>query len=260
MNRYDFILQTLKKAGDMLLELRQGDVEVGIKDGNIRDVVTDVDIKLSEFITNQIAEAFPDEQIYSEETGSDDITQKSFWTIDPVDGTSNFSRNIPHFAICITYIENGTPVVGGAFNPVTNEMYSAEKGKGAFLNGKKVEISTIHEPKKSMVCTNAGRSDELRIWSHELYGNLLKNIKSVKNLGSSALDFCFVGSGSVDACLYAQLTPFDIAFAKTFIEEAGGVIVNEKYEPMQLSFEKQTVYAFNSKELMEAMKPIIPTK
>ena len=253
MNKYDFIIETLKKAGEILLVERQKDYKQENKHGDVRDILTEVDIILNNFLIGEINKNFPGELIHSEELEAKLKLTDSFWCIDPIDGTSNFANDIPHFAICISFFSEGKIICGAAFNPVTDESFSVNES-GAYLNNKKVSVSDITEIKKSTIAINSGRSDELRLWSAELYKQILLHAKSVKNLGSSALDFCFVGAGRVEACLYAQVTVFDIIFAIEFVRKAGGIVTDGNFQELQYSFEKQKVFAFANKEILEAVR------
>ncbi len=255
MDKLQFIEQTLKKAGEILLEERKKDYSMAIKNGDIRDIITGVDLILNKYLTEQIQAQFEGDKIHSEETENTLSLEDSFWCIDPIDGTSNFANNIPHFAICLSYFSKGKVVCGGALNPVTNEFFAVDEN-AAYLDGEKVSVSDVSDLARSVVAMNAGRSSELRIWSAELYTKLLGNTKSVRNLASSALDFCFVGAGRVDACIYAQLTVFDIVFALEFIKKAGGIVTNEKFEELELSFDKQKVFAFANQEILEQIKAL----
>ena len=141
--RYDFIISTIKEAGDKALKSKDNHLEISIKDGDPRNILTNVDIEVNEYITNSIRVHFPNETIYSEEAADENISLGSFWSIDPIDGTANFARSIPHYAVVIAYVDKGVPIVGAVYNPITNELFSFKKDKGAFLNGKPIHVSEI---------------------------------------------------------------------------------------------------------------------
>src|SRR5438874_2552943 len=132
MDPYDFCIAKVKEAGEMLRTKREGLV-VGTKGGNARDIVTSADKEVNEFLITAIKKEFPDHDVYSEEASDTASKSEYQWVIDPIDGSSNFSRGIPHFSICIGLLKDSEPVVGAIYNPVTNELFSFKKGGGAFL-------------------------------------------------------------------------------------------------------------------------------
>src|SRR6185369_15453384 len=160
MTQYDFILAHVKAAGALLMQLREEKFEVLAKGGDPRDVVTSVDFSVNDYLVGKIHESFPDDLVYSEESGGAH-TAPHLWTIDPIDGSSNFARGLPHFAVCVAYLEEGVPMAGAVYNPVTNELFSFKKDGGAFLNGKQIHVSSISTLSDALVFLTAGRKPEL---------------------------------------------------------------------------------------------------
>lgn len=256
MEPYDFIVRTVREAGELLLKLRDEGFTATHKGGDPRDVVTSVDTAVNEFIIGKIKEAFPDDAIYSEEDGGLS-TGANTWAIDPIDGSSNFARGIPHYAVCIAHIIDGVPDAGAVFNPVTNELFSFKKGSGASLNGMPIEVSTITDIKEANVFLHAGRKPELWSWGGESYTKLLGAAKKTSNFGGSALDACFVASGRIEANVYGRLSTMDIASAIGILLEAGGRVVNENGEPIAFSTEPQKVVMSNSSEIEETLLKLL---
>src|SRR5258706_10216123 len=126
-DRYQFVLTTIQKAGELLLAVAKKNVTIGIKNNDRHEIVTNVDIAISEFITQEIQKKFPGEIIYSEEAPNVDVSSGSYWSIDPIDGTANFARSIPHFSVVTTYVDHGISIAGAIFNPLTQELFSFEK-------------------------------------------------------------------------------------------------------------------------------------
>jgi len=253
--RYEFVVNLAREAGEKILVLKEQGMEISNKGGDPRDLVTNVDIEISNFITEKINEKFPSETIYSEEAPDVDISSASLWTIDPVDGTAHFSRNIPHFSVVIAYVEKGVPSVGAIYNPVTKEMFSFEKDRGAFLNNNQVHVSSVKTLSGAHVFIHAGRKQELWDWGANAYKFLLSKANKTSNFGSSALDICFVGTGRIEACIYGSLTAVDIAAAFGFIKEAGGFIVGTNGNFINaLSNEKQKLVAVNNEEILSEIK------
>lgn len=253
--RYKFLISTIRGAGALLLKRGAENIEIRLKNNNQKDIVTNIDIEIENFIIKEINKNFRHEVIYSEESPNVDISTGSFWTIDPIDGTSCFSRNIPHFAIVVGYVEGSIPAVGAIFNPVSNELFSFQRKKGAYLNGKRVRVSRIDNLALAHIFFRAGRKKEIWDWGIDTYKFLLNNVSKTSNFGSSALDLCFVGAGKIEACIYGTFTTLDVNPAIGFVQEAGGIVVDQRgKEITQLSKKPQVVVAVNNKKILSALK------
>jgi len=257
MNRYDFIINTVREAGELLMRLREEKFETLEKGGDPRDIVTSADFAVNDFIIGKIKETFPDDSIYSEESSDNTDTSSRLWTIDPIDGSSNFSRGIPHFAVCVAFLEDGVPTSGAVYNPVTNELFSFKKGAGAFLNDKPIHVSTETDLSKAFVFLHAGRKPEFWSWGGRSYSRLLEHARKTSNFAGSALDTCFVAAGRVEANIYGTLATLDIAAAVGILYEAGGIVVNEHGEPAQLLSTSQRVIAANSLAISDAIRKLL---
>jgi len=257
MDNYNFTIKTVKEAGDHLVSLRARGFETLGKHGDPKDVVTSVDLEIEKFIVDRIKEEFPDHGVYSEEGASVVSQNKLQWTIDPIDGTANFSRGIPHFSVCLGLLKGSEIMLGAVYNPVTNELFSFKKGKGAFLNGEKIRVSTIEDLKDAHVFLHVGRKEELREWGGESYKKLLANAKKTSNLASSALDACFVAAGRIEANIYGTLSALDIAPALGILKEAGGIIADEDGNFPELDSIPQKIYMANNKKILEALKKLL---
>lgn len=253
--RYDFIISTIKEAGELLVAEIEKGFEVSSKEGDSRNILTEVDLKVDEFFKNKIKEKYPEEKIYSEE-GGDDFGTLPMWSLDPIDGTSNFARAIPHYAVVMAFVENGEAVVGAVFNPITRELFSFEKGRGVFLNGKEIKASEVKGIKDAYVLLHIGRKENLHDWGLRLQKTLLASAKKNANLGSSALDLAFLASGRVDAVVYGTMTTLDIAVAISMVRFAGGEVYDVSGNPVVLSKEPQQVFATSTRELFEEIASI----
>lgn len=260
MDKYKFTLNLIKEAGELLLKKRDEKFSVMIKGNNPRDIVTSVDLEINKFIIDAIRDKYPDDSIYSEEGCDKDCDKgckENIWSIDPIDGSSNFSRAIPHFAISIGFIKNNEPLLGAVYNPVTNELFSFEKDRGAFLNNKKISVSVELDLKKSYVFFHAGRSSDIREWGGDSYRELLGSANKTSNYACSSLDICFVASGRIEANIYGTLSTLDITPAIGILKEAGGVIADEKKELLELSKEPKKIYTANNKDILKSLREIV---
>lgn len=258
MDSYNFAVQKVREAGEMLLHARDAGFEAATKGGNARDIVTSVDREANESIISAIKKEFPTHRIYSEEGEGIEIGDDEQWVIDPIDGSSNFSRGIPHFSVCIGLLKGGVPVVGAVYNPMTKELFSFKKGGGAFLNGKPIRVSTVSELSKAQVVFSPGsRKSELWDWAASSYRKLLEHSQKRGMYGSSALDICFVAAGRADAGVYGTLTTLDIAAALGILYEVGGVTCDAQGAPLTFSAKSRKVYMANSPPVLEQIRSLL---
>ena len=181
-----------------------------------KDFVTNADIKAEKIIIEELKKARPNYSIISEENGIEKNKDKSnFWIIDPIDGTTNFLHGIPHFAICVALQSKNEIVSGLIFDPVKDEMFFAEKDKGAYLNNQRLRVS-----KKNSI------DDCLFSSNHE--GVRFSNL-NMRYSGCAALDLAYVASGRLDGFFHNKINLWDIAAGEILVKEAGGM-VNDIYK------------------------------
>lgn len=257
MEPYDFAITLVKDAGELLLKQSKEAFEVKMKNNDPKDIVTAVDIAVNDFLVSALKKEFPAHGIYSEEGSGESEKGEYVWAIDPIDGTANFVRHIPHFAICIGLLHEGIPILGAVYNPVTRELFSFKKGEGAYLNGECVEVSKVKDLKNACVFLHAGREPELWQWGGDGYAKLLANAQKTGNFGGSALDACFVAAGRIDANIYGRLSTFDIASAIGILIEAGGRVVDEEGNPVTFSKEPQKVYMSNNESIEKSLLALL---
>lgn len=257
METYDYIVGLVHDAGNILLARSAEVFDVDMKNNDPRDIVTAVDLEVNNFLVTALKEKFPTYGIYSEEGSGQETDSEYLWAIDPIDGSSNFARHIPHFAICIGLLQNNTPVLGVVYNPVTRELFSFKKGQGAYLNGERISVSKEIDLKNASVLLHAGRKPELWKWGGESYAKLLEHAKKVTNLGGSALDACFVAAGRVEANIYGRLTTLDIISAIGILIEAGGRVVDETGKEIILSKTPSKVIMCNNKQIEKTVLELL---
>lgn len=254
-DEYDFIVEKLKEAGEHLQRVCKEGLTVTSKGGDAKNLLTNADTAVSDFLTAAIRASYPSARIYSEEATSTESVYD--WVIDPIDGTANFSRGIPHYAICLAHLRDGAPVVGGVYNPVTEELFSFSKGAGAYLNGKHITVSPVRDMALAHVFFHAGRAEALREWGGESYRRLLSSVRKTGNYGGAALDTCFVAAGRIEANVYGTLSTLDAAPALGLLAEAGGVYSTSTGAIPVLSPEAQTIFMANSEEMLLSIRTLL---
>ena len=186
------------------------------------DLVTETDHASESFLIGEIQSQFPGSHILAEESGETSGSHEGLWHIDPLDGTVNYAHHIPVFCVSIAYAFKGAVILGAVYDPLRDEMFTAERGKGAFLNGGKIQASATTELQQSLLVTGFPYDT----WDTELdnfkyFERLAKKTQGVRRLGSAALDACYVGAGRFDGFWEFALRPWDIAAAGLIAEEAG---------------------------------------
>jgi myo-inositol-1(or 4)-monophosphatase len=189
------------------------------------DLVTEADIASEKTIVRIIQAAFPGHRIVSEEEGAISGNKAETWIVDPLDGTTNYAHNIPVFAVSIAFALAGETVLGLVFNPVSGELFLAEKGQGAFLNGAPVSVSKTETLSQSLLVTGfpyelSARFDGLI----SRFSKCLKASQGVRRFGSAALDLCYVACGRFDGFWEENLKPWDTAAGALIAAEAGGSV------------------------------------
>ena len=223
------------------------------------DFVSSADKRTEKTLIEELQKAHPDYGIITEETGIINKSNiKNRWIIDPIDGTMNFLNGIPQFAISIAYEKDNEIICGVIFNPITNEMFCAEKGNGAFLNNTRIRVSNKKKLKDALLVTggpNGASKIKNKIYSE--YINVSNNVSNVRKFGSAALDMAYVACGRFDGYWQRELNYWDIAAGVIILREAGGFI--DFFED-DLSYPlKKNVLASNS-NIHQELKELINKK
>lgn len=222
----EVIEETVRISGGVLLS--RFSQEKKIKSKGPKDIVTDVDVAVEKLIFEQLTSHFPDMGMIGEESFKGDMPGGFVWVVDPIDGTRNFAAGIPIFSIVLALSYDGEVVAGANFDPKKNELFIAEKGKGAFLNGKQINISDKTELEKSIIGMDLSYGDDGGRFGFEVIQKLWPDIQTVRIIGSSALGISYVAAGRTDLYFNYNLKPWDIAAGILLVEEAGGVATDRK--------------------------------
>jgi myo-inositol-1(or 4)-monophosphatase len=229
-----YLERLARQAGDILRLGYEHEHQVDYK--GVIDIVTEVDHQSEAFLLGEIQRTFPGHRIVSEEIGLVPGRDGDQWYVDPLDGTVNYAHGIPFFTVSIAYAHNGTMRLGVVYDPMRDELFSAERGKGASLNGRRLQVSKVTELQRSLLVTgfpyNAWSSPRNNL---EYFGRFARMTQGVRRLGSAALDLCYVAAGRFDGYWELTLSPWDVAAGGLVAEEAGARVTNLDGDPNYLS-------------------------
>jgi myo-inositol-1(or 4)-monophosphatase len=224
-------IEAVVRAGDLQMAQFGGDFKID-KKGTI-DLVTEVDMAVERMFRALVAERFPDHQVLAEELGGAALAPAGpCWVFDPIDGTTNFAHGLPIFCSSLALEINGVAEVAAVYDPTRKELFTAERGGGAFLNGAPLRVSSATLLVDAMLVTGFpydihSRVDEIV----GLFGAFIGQARAVRRLGSAAIDLCYVAAGRLDGFWELDLKPWDIAGGALIVAEAGGRITNMAGEP-----------------------------
>jgi myo-inositol-1(or 4)-monophosphatase len=187
------------------------------------DLVTEVDLEVERIFRAMIAERFPGHIVLAEEMGETGVDSRYRWVFDPLDGTTNYAHGIPIFCATLALEIDGVPAVGAVFDPNRNELFTAERGVGAWLNGERLQVSSTATLSDSVLVT--GFPYDVRERGADLlalFGGFLSRARAVRRLGSAAIDLCWTAAGRMDGFWEQSLKAWDVMAGALIVQEAGG--------------------------------------
>jgi myo-inositol-1(or 4)-monophosphatase len=220
------------------------------------NLVSNADVESERAVVDVIRQAYPDHAVLGEESHRDDVDAEHLWVVDPLDGTNNFAHRVPHFSVSIAYYRAGEPACGVVYNPIRGDWYTAMRGRGAFHNGEPVRVADsrgldevlvgvgfYYDHGATMRATLAAIED---VFGHGIHG--------IRRMGTASLDLCMVGTGAFGAFFEYELSPWDFAAGRHFVEEAGGTVTTCRGDRLPLAV--STVLATNG-HLHDAMLKVV---
>jgi len=215
-------IEAVVRAGDLQMANFGRDIQVN-KKGAI-DLVTEVDVAVERMFRALVAERFPDHHVLAEELGgAETVPPGPCWIFDPIDGTTNYAHGVPIFCASLALEIDGVPEVAAVYDPNRKELFTAERGGGAFLNGQPIRVSSAATLVDALLVTGFpydvhARLDEIV----GLFAAFVGRARAVRRLGSAAIDLCWVAAGRLDGFWESDLKPWDIAGGALIVVEAGG--------------------------------------
>ena len=225
----EFVRSVAEEAGEIIREAwgRCGTIE---EKGSNRDLVTEIDRRAERAILGRLGERFPEDMLWGEESGGPggfDPQSECFWLVDPLDGTVNFTYEHPFVAVSIARIEAGRPTLGVVHAPILHETFLAERGGGAFRNGRKIRVSSRSPLSEALLATGfACLREPTKGDNLANFARLARRARGVRRCGSAAIDLAYVACGRYDGFWEFSLAPYDVAAGSLLVEEAGGRITD----------------------------------
>jgi myo-inositol-1(or 4)-monophosphatase len=247
-------IHAARAAGHLLMSRLGASHRVASK-GTTIDLVTEMDARAEELIVDRLAAAFPDDTILAEERGTAAGRSGRRWIVDPLDGTTNYAHGLPIFCVSIALEVERCVVLGVAYDPSADELYVAERGRGATVNDQPLAVSTTPALEQSLLAT--GFPYDIRVTRETNlaeYAAFAVRCRGVRRLGSAVLDLAWVASGRFDAFWELRLGPWDAAAGSLLVEEAGGRVTSVTGEALDL--EAPAVVASNGR-IHDAMLAVL---
>ncbi|MEA2048069.1 MAG: inositol monophosphatase family protein [Campylobacterota bacterium] len=230
------LITIVKACRDLFLEGYHSDKNIQFK-GTV-DLVTEYDLAIEKYLTEHLSVAFPEFTIVGEEQTTQISHPSKAIYVDPIDGTTNFVHGIPFCAISVGMWEEGKPLAAIVYNPVLDECFTAQRGKGAFLNGTQINVSKQREFQQSLLATGfpytkveKGKDYE---WVLQCMTTLLPITRDIRRLGAASIDLCYIACGKYDAFYECNLKPWDVAAGILILQEAGGKVSKQTGEAYHL--------------------------
>lgn len=226
MREYEEAYKSVKKAGSVI---KKYFLKTGYKLKGRANPVTEADIKSQETIIKHLKKYFPNHGFIAEESGLKKPAAEKVWILDPLDGTVNYAHGYPHCAISLAYAENNIPILGLIYNPINGDIFEAVKGKGAFLNGKRIKASKTDKIESSLLATGFAydRAQKAEFYC-SFYSDFMKISHDIRRAGAASLDMAWTACGRIDGYWEFNLKPWDVAAGIIITCEAGGKVTDFK--------------------------------
>lgn len=219
--------RTARQAGNTARRLFSRPDELRIQHKGPHDLVSNADTQVEQEIIHLLKKGYPEIGILAEESGAGGKKSDPVWIIDPIDGTANFVHGVPHFALSIGLLQEGVLQCGVVYNPITDELFVAERGRGAFLNDVRIRVSPNRQLSQALLATGFPHKQVALLEPYlDSFRVLFPTCRGIRRLGSAALDLAYVAAGRFDGFWEPGLAAWDIAAGALLVREAGGFVTD----------------------------------
>ena len=225
-------VEIAREAGALLAQLFDHPREISYKRPS--DLVTDADRRSEALIVDRLRTHFPKHAIVSEEGGGHETSSDYCWYVDPLDGTTNFAHGFPMFAVSLGLVYRHESIAGVVYDPVREELFSAERGAGSYLNHKRIRVSKVGSLTEGLLATGFPPFADNNNFNVKLFSRFMQLSHGIRRPGSAALDLCSVAAGRFEAFWELKLNPWDKAAGSLVVTEAGGRVSDLAGGPLKL--------------------------
>ena len=236
------ITEIVKEAGKIVLSAHNQENTITAKEGK-KNFVTKYDVAVQDYLFKELGKAFPDAQFIGEEGENDFSTDGLRFIIDPIDGTTNFMQDYRCSCISVGLCNGNDVVAGVVYNPYTDELFSAEKGKGAYLNGDRISVSERPLSDGLALFGTSPYHPENTDETFSLLRKVFDFSRDIRRSGSAAYDICMIACGRCEVFFEKSLQPWDIAAGTLILKEAGGIALNYQGRDINFSTPNDVVFA-----------------
>lgn len=250
-------VKAARRAGSIITRASQDIGALKIRSKTYNDFVTEVDHAAERAIIEILKDAYPDHGFMGEESGNDKVDAENVWIIDPLDGTTNFLHGFPQYCISIALMQKGQLTNALVYDPNRNDLFTATKGRGAFLNDKRIRVSNRMKLQESIIGTGFPFRDFAHLDPYlDMFKDMVKKTSGVRRPGSAALDLAYVAAGWYDGFWEIGLSKWDIAAGALIIQEAGGIVGD--FEGNESWFETGNIIGANPKIFAQIVQTLAP--
>jgi myo-inositol-1(or 4)-monophosphatase len=227
-------VRAAKAAGAIHKRFYGKTLDIRFKGDNKLNLVTQVDRMAEKKVLSILKRRFPSHNLLGEESGAQSGDSSYTWVVDPLDGTTNFAHAYPFFCVSIALLKGKEPIVGVVYDALRNECFTAEKGHGAFLNGKRLRVTKVSDLKKSLVCTGFAYAILKTHYNLDNFKQFVLKAQGVRRDGSAALNLAYTAAGRFDGFWERGIEAWDMAAGVLLVKEAGGRVTDINGKPYDL--------------------------
>ncbi|HEY0842344.1 inositol monophosphatase family protein [Methylotenera sp.] len=250
-------VKAAREAGRIINRASQDVGSIAIQTKTYNDFVSEVDRSAEQAIIDILKDAYPDHGFWGEESGHDNHEADNIWIIDPLDGTTNFLHGFPQYCISIALQQKGVLTQAVIYDPVRNDLFTATKGRGAFLNDKRIRVTNRSKLQDSLIATGFPYRDFTHLDAYMgMFKDMIKKTTGLRRPGSAALDLAYVAVGWVDGFFEINLSAWDIAAGGLIVQEAGGIVGD--FEGNESWLETGNIVAANPKVFAQMLQVLNP--
>ncbi|ACT48571.1 inositol monophosphatase [Methylotenera mobilis JLW8] len=250
-------VKAAREAGRIINRASQDVGSIAIQTKTYNDFVSEVDRSAEQAIIDILKDAYPDHGFWGEESGHENHEADNIWIIDPLDGTTNFLHGFPQYCISIALQQKGVLTQAVIYDPVRNDLFTATKGRGAFLNDKRIRVTNRSKLQDSLIATGFPYRDFTHLDAYlGMFKDMIKKTTGIRRPGSAALDLAYVAVGWVDGFFEINLSAWDIAAGGLIVQEAGGIVGD--FEGNESWIETGNIVAANPKVFAQMLQVLNP--